>query len=40
LATQATTPLHRFRLGVMYTCGYLDSITGSPHLKQAYSRWD
>jgi len=32
------TPLERFRVAVMYSCGYLDSLRGSPHLRQAYGR--
>jgi hypothetical protein len=30
------TPLKRFRVAVVYTCGYLDSLRGSTRLRQAY----
>jgi hypothetical protein len=28
--------INRFRAAVIYACGYLDAIKGSPRLKQAY----
>ena len=31
------TPLGRFRMAVVYTCGYLDALKGSPRLRQAYA---
>ena len=31
------TPLDRFRVAVVYTCGYLDALKGSPRLRQAYA---
>jgi hypothetical protein len=30
------SPLERFRVAVLYACGYLDSIKGSTRLRQAY----
>jgi hypothetical protein len=35
-AERLKTPLDRFRMAVVYTCGYLDSLRGSPRLGQAY----
>jgi hypothetical protein len=32
------TPLDRFRVAVTYSCGYLDALKGSTHLRQAYGR--
>jgi hypothetical protein len=32
------TPLDRFRVAVTYSCGYLDALRGSAHLRQAYER--
>jgi hypothetical protein len=31
------TSIERFRMAVVYTCGYLDALRGSPRLRQAYS---
>ncbi len=31
------TPLDRFRMAVLYTCGYLDAVRGSTRLRQAYA---
>jgi hypothetical protein len=35
-AERLKTPLDRFRMAIVYTCGYLDSLRGSPRLGQAY----
>ena len=36
-ADHLATPLERFRVAVVYTCGYLDAVKGSTRLKQAYA---
>ena len=36
-ADRLQTPLDRFRVAVVYTCGYLDALKGSPRLGQAYA---
>lgn len=36
-ADRLKTPLGRFRMAVVYTCGYLDALKGSPRLRQAYA---
>jgi hypothetical protein len=36
-ADQLKTPLGRFRMAVVYACGYLDAFKGSPRLRQAYA---
>ena len=35
-ADRLGTPLDRFRMAVVYACGYLDALKGSPRLRQAY----
>lgn len=35
-AAQLTTPHDRFRSAIFYTCGYLEALKGSAHLRQAY----
>ena len=34
------TPLGRFRMAVVYTCGYLESIRGGLRLREAYAAED
>ena len=36
-ADRLKTPLGRFRMAVVYACGYLDALKGSPRLRQAYA---
>jgi len=36
-ADRLQTPLDRFRVAVVYTCGYLDALKGSPRLGHAYA---
>lgn len=36
-AGRLKTPLDRFRMAVLYTCGYLDALRGSPRLTRAYA---
>ncbi len=36
-ADRLETALDRFRMAVVYTCGYLDAVRGSTHLRQAYA---
>lgn len=35
-ADRLETPLERFRMAVVYTCGYLDALAGSTRLREAY----
>jgi len=37
---RADTAARRFRLAVLYTCGYLDSLRGSVRLREAYASED
>jgi hypothetical protein len=37
---QVKTPVDRFRLAAIYTCGYFDAIKGSVRLRKAYASDD
>ncbi len=39
-ADRLGTPLDRFRVAVLYACGYLDSLRGSVRLREAYAYED
>ena len=39
-ADRLGTPLDRFRMAVLYSCGYFDALRGSVRLKEAYDYED
>jgi hypothetical protein len=39
-ADQLRSPVGRFRMAAVYTCGYFDAIRGSIRLREAYASED